>query len=218
MNKKTIKTLEFDKITERLAQYAVMDITKSAIRNLKVEDDINKVNIMQTETAQGCELITKKGNPPIFCAEDIRSAVKRSELSGVLSPAELYSIARMLKTARYFKVYPDDIECDALSEHFEALYTDKPLEQRIFSIIVDADTIADNASPELADIRRKIKTANKRVKDVLQDIITSAKYSKCLQEQIVTLRGDRYVIPVKSEYRGEIKGILHDTSATGATL
>ena len=218
MNKKTIKTLEFDKITERLAQHAVMDITKAAVRKLRIETDINKVNIMQTETAQGCELITKKGNPPIFCAEDIRSSVKRSELSGVLSPKELYSIARMLKTARYFKVYPDDIECNTLSEHFEALYTDKALEQRIFSIIIDENTIADNASPELSDIRRRIKTANKRVKDALSDIISSQKYAKCLQEQIVTMRGDRYVIPVKSEYRGEIKGILHDTSATGATL
>ena len=104
MNNKTIKTLEFDKITERLAQHAVMDITKAAVRKLRIETDINKVNIMQTETAQGCELITKKGNPPIFCAEDIRSSVKRSELSGVLAPKELYSIARMLKTARYFKV------------------------------------------------------------------------------------------------------------------
>ena len=96
MNKKTIKTLEFDKITERLAQHAVMDITKAAVRKLRIETDINKVNIMQPETAQGCELITIKGNPPIFCAEDIRSSVKRSELSGVLSPKELYSIARML--------------------------------------------------------------------------------------------------------------------------
>ncbi len=216
MNKKTIKTLEFDKIAQKIASYAVMDVTKNTAKNIKIETNIDKVNMLQSETEKGCELITKKGNPPIFCVDDIRSAVKRCELSGVLSPRELLSVAKLLKTARSFKVYPDDVDCGPLDEHIEALYADKALENKIFSIIIDDETIADDASPELSDIRRKMKGANKKVKDILQDMIV--KYSKYLQEQIVTLRDDRYVIPVKSEYRGEVRGILHDTSATGATL
>lgn len=218
MNKKTLETLEFNKILEKLAQFAVTDIAKSAAMHLDVSDSIKKVNLMQEETAQACTLITKKGNPPIYCTDDVRPALKRAERQGTLSLRELYSIAKILKTARGFKSYPDDIVSEALDEHFDALYEDKRLENRIFDIVIDDETIADNASPELSDIRRKIKNSNNKVKDILHSMITSSAYSKCLQEQIITMRGDRYVIPVKSEYRGEIKGILHDTSSTGATL
>lgn len=216
MNKKTVKTLEFDKIADRLASYAVMDITKSGAKSISFETNIDKVNIMQSETAKGCEMITKKGNPPIFCTDDICSAVKRCELSGSLSPRELIGVAKLLKTARMFKTYPDDLDAGPLGEHIEALFVNKTLETKIFSVIIDDETIADDASPELADIRRKLKGTNKKIKDILQEMIS--KHSKYLQEQIITMRGDRYVIPVKSEYRGEVKGILHDTSATGATL
>ena len=218
MNKKTLETLEFYKILERLAEFAVTDIAKSAAMHLEVSDNIKRVNHMQDETAQACNLITKKGTPPIHCTADVRPALKRAERQGTLSLGELYSIAKILKTTRAFKSYPDDVVSEALDEHFEALYEDKRLEMRIFDIVIDAETIADNASPELSDIRRKIKNSNNKVKDILHSMITSQAYAKCLQEQIVTMRGDRYVIPVKSEYRGEIKGILHDTSSTGATL
>jgi len=98
------------------------------------------------------------------------------------------------------------------------LYTDKELRRKIFDIIIDADTIADNASSELYDIRRALNQSSNKVRDILQSIITSPSYQKCLQEQIITMRGDRYVVPVKVEHRGEIKGILHDTSSSGATL
>ena len=218
MNPKTLQTLEFNKILEKLSHFAVTDIAKDKALNLVVSDNIKKVNLMQEETAQACNLVTKKGNPPIYCTVDVRPSLKRAERQGTLSLKELYAIAKLLKTARALKTYPDDIVSDALDEHFEALYADKRLEMRIFDIVIDDETIADNASPELSDIRRKIKNTNSKVKDILHSMITSQAYSKCLQEQIVTMRGDRYVIPVKSEYRGEIKGILHDTSATGATL
>lgn len=218
MNKKTFETLEFDKIRETLKTYAVMDITKSAISRLCPCDNIKKANFMQEETAQGCEVITKKGNPPIYCVSDIRESLKRAELSGILSFGELRSVAKLLKTTRELKLYPDDLTLSALMEHFEAIYENKALEQKIFSIIIDDETIADNASPTLSEIRRKIKNTNGKIKDILHAMITSPTYSKYLQEQIITMRSDRYVIPVKSECRGEIKGILHDTSSTGATL
>ena len=218
MNTKTLDTLEFNKILNSLSEFAVTDIAKSAALHLEVSDNIKKVNLMQEETAQACALVTKKGNPPIFCTGDVRPALKRAERQGTLALKDLYAIAKMLKTSRAFKSYPDDMVSDALDEHFEALYEDRRLEMKIFDIVIDDETIADNASPALSDIRRKIKNTNSKVKDILHGMITSPTYSKCLQEQIVTMRGDRYVIPVKSEYKSEIKGILHDTSSTGATL
>ena len=156
MNPKTLQTLEFNKILEKLSHFAVTDIAKDKALNLVVSDNIKKVNLMQEETAQACNLVTKKGNPPIYCTVDVRPSLKRAERQGTLSLKELYAIAKLLKTARALKTYPDDIVSDALDEHFEAIYADKRLEMRIFDIVIDDETIADNASPELSDIRRKI--------------------------------------------------------------
>ncbi len=218
MNKKTLKVLEFDKILARLSEFAVLDITKQRISDLEVSDNIKKINLMQEETAQAITLSTKKGNPPIMCSKDVRSSLKRSQMGGVLSPGEILDIGKVLDTASRLKNYPDDISCDTLEEHFEALYADKNLQRRIFECIVDSETIADTASSELLSIRRALSTGANKVRDILQGIISSPTYSKYLQEQIITIRGDRYVVPVKAECKGEIKGILHDTSSTGATL
>lgn len=218
MNEKTLKTLEFNKITERLSAMAVMDMTKTAVENMKIGDNIKKINILQEETAQSITLITKKGAPPIGCREDIRPSLRRSRMQGVLSAGEILAVGKVLETGEKLKAYPSDISCDALSEHFEALYADKTLRKRIFETIIDADTIADDATPELRDIRRALKNNSNKVRDLLQSIISSPTYQKCLQEQIITMRADRFVVPVKSEHRGEIKGILHDTSSSGATL
>ncbi len=218
MNEKTLKTLEFNKITERLSDMAVMDITKTAVQNLKIGDNIKKINTLQEETAQAMTLITKKGTPPIGCREDIRPSLRRSRMQGVLSAGEILAVGKVLETSEKLKAYPDDIACDALAEHFEALYADKALRRRIFDVIIDAENIADDATPELSDIRRALKNNSNKVRDLLQSIISSPTYQKCLQEQIITMRGDRFVVPVKSEHRGEIKGILHDTSSSGATL
>ncbi len=218
MNSQVFKTLEFDKILETVKSYASMDVTADRFEGDVVSDNIKKINIMQNETEQAVVLITKKGNPPVMCKTDIRPPLSRAVRGGILSIPEILAVGRVLQTAQRLKSYPDDIECDALKEHFEALYTNKELEKRIFASIIDDETLADDASPELGDIRRKIKAANNKVRDVLKGIISSPAYSKCLQEQIITMRGDRYVVPVKSEYKGTIKGIVHDTSSTGATL
>lgn len=218
MDSQVLKTLEFDKILETVKKYAVMDVTAERFSSAAVCDNIKKINIMQNETAQAIELITKKGNPPILCQTDIRSALLRTVRGGVLSISEIIAVGKVLQTAQRLKNYPDDAECEALQEHFDALYTNRDLEKRIFAAFIDDETIADDASAELSDIRRKIKLSNNKIRDVLKNIITSPTYSKCLQEQIITMRGDRYVVPVKSEYKGVIKGIVHDTSSTGATL
>ena len=218
MNPKTIKTLEFDKIIEHLSSMAAMDITKDAIKNLKISDNIKKINRLQDETAQAMLLSVKKGSAPIGCRADIRASLKRSRMQGVLSPGEILSVGKVLETAEKLKAYPDDISCEALMEHFESLYTDKILRKKIFDIILDEDNIADNASSELMDIRRALNQSSNKVRDILHSIITSPSYQNALQEQIITMRGDRFVVPVKATHRGEVKGILHDTSSSGATL
>lgn len=218
MNSKTLKTLEFDKIAAQLSDCAVMELTKKRASNPEIYDNIKKINQLQAETAQAITLVTKKGPAPIKCTNDVRPCLKRAHMGGTLSPSEILSVGKVLETAEALKKYPDDIECEALSEHFDALYTDKPLRKRIAECIIDSETIADSASPELADIRRHLTLGTNKIRDILHKIISSATYQKCLQEQIITMRGDRYVVPVKSEYRSEIKGILHDTSSSGATL
>ncbi len=218
MNTKTLKTLEFDKIAAQLSDCAAMELTKKRASNPEIYDNIKKVNQLQAETAQAITLVTKKGPAPIKCTGDVRPSLKRAHMGGTLSPAEILSVGKVLETAEALKKYPDDIECEALAEHFEALYTDKPLRKKIAECIIDSETIADSASPELADIRRHLTLGTNKIRDILHKIISSATYQKCLQEQIITMRGDRYVVPVKSEYRSEIKGILHDTSSSGATL
>ncbi len=218
MKNNVYKTLEFNKIMNMLSSYAVMEVTKKSILELKVSDNIRKINKMQDETADALALITKKGSAPIMCTVDVRSSLKRAKMSGVLSAGEILCVSKVLETSRRLKVYPDDIEVPFLVEHFDALWENKELEKRISQSIVDDETIADDASPELSDIRRKIRIANNKVRDVLKGIISSPAYAKCLQEQIITMRDERYVVPVKAEHKGEIKGIVHDTSSTGATL
>jgi len=218
MNEKTLKTLEFNKIREKLSGYAIMDITKDAVANLKIGSNIKKINVLQDETAQSILLLTKKGSVPIGCPHDVRPCLKRSRMQGILSPGEILSVGKVLETGEKLKNYPDDISCPALSEHFESLYTDKDLKRKIFDKIIDEDNIADNASPELYDIRRSLNQSSNKVRDILQSIITSPSYQNALQDQIITMRGDRYVVPVKATHKGEIKGILHDTSSSGATL
>ncbi len=218
MNSKTLKILEFDKIATELSSCAIMDITKKRAENPKIEKDVKKVNILQAETSEAIALVTKKGSVPIKCVQDVRPSLKRAHMGGTLSMGEILSVGKVLETSELLKKYPDDIECETLSEHFEALYTDKSLKLKISGCIIDDQTISDNASPELADIRRHLTGSTNKIRDILQKIISSPSYQKCLQEQIVTMRGDRYVVPVKAEHRGEIKGILHDTSSSGATL
>ncbi len=218
MENQVYRTLEFDKILSMLSSYGVMDITKKRILETTVSAKIKKVNKMQDETADAVTLITKKGSPPIMCKEDVRSPLKRAVMGGVLSISEILSVGKVLETSEKLKRFPDELELSALGEHFEALWENRDLKKRIFQSIADEETLADDASPALSDIRRKIRLANNKVRDTLKSIISSPSYAKCLQEQIITMRDDRYVVPVKAEHRGDIKGIVHDTSSSGATL
>lgn len=223
MNKtnKAFKVLEFDKILERLSEYTDSEEVKKRILSLVPCEDIEKARMLQKETTEAMSTLLKLGSPPVsLSAENITGAVKRAEMNGVLHTGELLNISRLLYIARRMKSYIGEAseECTVLHEIEENILTAKNLEDRINSCIVSENEIADDASPELNTIRRKIRNLNGKIKDSLNSMIHSAHYKKFLQDPIVTMRSDRYVIPVKSEYRTEVQGIVHDTSSSGATL
>ena len=218
METKALKTLEFDKILKRLSDFAVMESTKDEIMRIMPAKTLKSAQKMQDETKEASRILTKCGSLPITCASDVTASLKRADMGGTLTMSELLNIAKVLETARRIKMHTKDAECEILAEHIDALYEDKSLETDITGAIIDAETMADDASSTLLDIRRKIRAANNKVKDILQKIITSPSHQKHLQEQLITLRGDRYVIPLKSEYKGAIPGVVHDVSATGSTI
>ena len=218
METKALKTLEFDKILKRLSDFAVMESTKDEIMRIMPAKTLKSAQKMQDETKEASRILTKCGSLPITCASDVTASLKRADMGGTLTMSELLNIAKVLETARRIKMHTKDAECEILAEHIDALYEDKRLETDITGAIIDAETMADDASSTLLDIRRKIRAANNKVKDILQKIITSPAHQKHLQEQLITLRGDRYVIPLKSEYKGAIPGVVHDVSATGSTI
>lgn len=218
---KAFKVLEFDKILERLSAYTDSDDVKKRILSLTPCTDIEEVRILQKETTEAMSTLLKLGSPPMnLSAENVTGSVKRAQMSGVLHANELLNISRLLYVARRMKSYISESseECTALHGIEACIITAKSLEDRINSCIVSENEIADDASPEINTIRRKIRNLNGKIKDSLNSMIHSAHYKKYLQEQIVTMRSDRYVIPVKSENRGEVPGIVHDTSSSGATL
>ena len=217
--RKAIKTLEFDKITELLADCAHTEGAKLLARQLIPEADIVRVKRIQGETAAAKYLITKKTMPSFGAVKDIGDAVERAAKKSTLTPAELLDIASVLRTAR---ILLDYIETDPADETpidviFRRLTPNRFLEEKIFRALPIEDFVADEASPALADIRRKIRHAQSSVRETLQHYI-SGSYSKFLQENIVTVRNGRYVVPVRTEYKNEIKGLVHDTSSTGATV
>ena len=218
IKEKVLKTLEFDKILNLLSEMAVMETTKEEISRLIPLTNIKKITETLNETDEAAMLVTKKGHLPIMCSRDVRSALKHASMGGVLSMGELLGVAKLLDTSVRIKKYPDDTKLEFLEEHIDSLYDDNKLRDKITSCIIDEETMADGASSELNDIRRKIRGSSNKIKDTLQKFTTSTTYRKYLQEQIVTMRDDRYVIPVKAEYKGEIRGIVHDVSQTGSTV
>lgn len=218
MNKKSLKILEFDKVLERLSSCTQTEGGRELAYGLLPDTDIDKVNKRQRLTTQARSLAEMKGQPSFYGVHDIISAAERASKGAALSMRDLLHCATVLRCARTLGGYIGGAEdtVPELSEIFERLISNKHLEDKITTAIVAEDTMADNASSELADIRRKIRQTNMKIRDMLQKY--TAGDSKFLQENIVTTRGGRFVIPVKSEYRNEVKGLIHDTSQTGSTL
>lgn len=219
--KKVLKILEFDKILEKMQGYTESEQVKKRIFRLEPYSDINDVAKAQKETTEAMATLLKIGSPPVnLSVEDVRPSVKKAEQSGILSARELMEISRVLYVGRRMKSYLDECSagCNILSDIREQILTAKTLEDKINTAIISEDEIADDASAELSAIRRKMKNLNGKIRETLNGMIHSQHYKKFLQDPIVTMRSDRYVIPVRAEYKSEVPGIVHDTSATGLTL
>ena len=218
MNEKALYILEFQKIREMLAEYAQTDGARELALQLTPTADIDKVRVRQQRTTDAKKLVGIKGQPSFGNVRDIRASVERAEKDAMLSMRELLDCAAVLRTARTLTDYirGDHTPETSLNEIFGRLLPNRLLEEKITRAIVAEDFVADEASPELGEIRRRIRQTNNKIQDILQKYVSGT--SKYLQENIVTQRGGRYVIPVKAEYRGEVKGLIHDTSQSGATL
>ena len=218
MNSKALYTLEFDKITELLAELAPTEGSAEMAHNLTPSSDIEKVRLRQQHTTDAKTLIGLKGTPSFGRVKDIRPSVERAEKDAMLSLRELLDCAAVFKTARQLLDYVQGEKTPqtSLGEIFERLIPNRSLEEKITRSILADDFVADEASHELGEIRRKKRATDNKIKELLQKYVSGQ--SKYLQENIVTTRGGRFVIPVKAEYRNEVKGLIHDTSSSGATL
>lgn len=217
---KSLNILELPVVLDMLAAEAVTDGGKEACRSLRPSSDRLEVKNRLAETSAAKEMMVVRGSPSLSGIKDIRPSLSRADLGGSLNTIELLNIARVLQCARLVKGYTSDDKLgkSCIDHLFAALHANRFLEEKITGSIVGEDEIADSASSELANIRRKIRAASARVRDCLQKIISSPSYAKVLQEPIITMRSDRFVVPVKTECKGAIPGLVHDISASGATL
>ena len=217
---KSLNILELPTVLEMLAAEAVTDGGREACFKLHPSADRLEVKNRLAETSAAKEMMVVRGSPSLSGIKDIRPSLSRADLGGSLNTIELLNIARVLQCARLVKGYTSDDKLgkSCIDHLFAALHANRFLEEKITGSIVGEDEIADSASSELANIRRKIRAAGARVRDCLQKIISSPSYAKVLQEPIITMRSDRFVVPVKAECKGAIPGLVHDISASGATL
>ena len=220
ISEKTLKTLEFDKIRTLLAECALTEGARGLCTALMPTDREEQICARQQRTEDSVRLIGAKGTPSFGEIKDISDACERAVKGASLTPRELLDVADLLRVCRRLLEYirSNRLFETSLDEVFERLIPNRPLEDKITRSIISEDMIADEASPALADIRRKIRVLNIKIRDMLQRYTQNNEYSKYLQENIVTMRNGRYVIPVKVECKSEIKGLVHDTSSSGATL
>ncbi len=216
---KSLNKLELNSVLELLAGEAVSGAAKEVCREIKPESDVEEVRRLLEQTSAACRLISLKGSPSLGGIRDVGEPLDRADRGGVLSPGELLRIAASLRVARAVKNYADtDAVSSCLDYYFWDLTVNKYLEDKISNAIISEEEIADSASPELSDIRRHIRQQSSKIRESLQKVIASPLYAKALREPIVTIRSGRFVVPVKSECKNDIPGLVHDVSASGGTF
>ena len=224
MDERTLRILEFDKIINKLRSLCASELGKELAEEAVPERQLSVVERRLKETTDAVDFILRRGNPPIGGLHDIRSSLKRVEIGSVLNPGELLRVADTLRTARNLKSYSSTVSAQAnessnhIGDLIAAVTSNKRVEDKINMAIASEEEIADSASNTLANIRRQIKDQQNSIKEKLNSMIHSSKYQKLMQESLVTMRGDRYVVPVKAECRNEVPGLVHDSSASGATV
>ena len=216
---KSLQKLELSAVLEQLADCAHSEAGKDRCRKLLPLNDAEEITLLQGQTTAACKLITLKGSPSFHEVKEIGPSLERADRGGCLTPTELLRIAGVLRCIRNARAYYNgDYTQTVLDVYFQELSPNRYLEEKITNSILSEEEIADAASSELADIRRHMRIQSAKVKDSLQKIITSPSYAKYLRDPIITLRGDRYVVPVKSEHKNEIPGLVHDLSGSGSTF
>ena len=217
---KSIQTLELPRVLERLAEQAVTAEGKERCLNLRPFTDEDDVRRRLAETSAAVDLMTLSGSPSFSGVKPVGASLQRANMGGALNTRELLDIAAVLRASRSAKEYADGRSGAAktcIDHLFASLTPNRYLEEKITGSIVGEDEIADSASPELADIRRHIRATASKVRDILNKLISSNQ-AKYLQEAIITQRNDRFVVPVKSEHKNDVPGLVHDVSSSGGTF
>ena len=221
MNQKTLTKLEFDKITALLEEEAGSFRGRQLCRRLKPMTDLGKIDTFQEQTAAAFTRIVRKGRISFGDAMPVEESMKRLEVGGALTISELLRICRLLANAARVKSYgrhdTQEDSSDCLDAYFDQLEPLTPLSSEIERCIISEDEISDDASSTLKHIRRSIGSINDKVHSTLSSLVNGS-LRTYLQDPIITMRGDRYCIPVKAEYRGQVQGLIHDQSSTGSTL
>jgi len=224
MQQKVLKILEFDKVKEQILEQASSSLGQDKVRNLVPSVDFDEVVKLQEETDEAATVLRIKGNVPLSGIHDIRAHIKRSVIGGVLSPAELIQIASTIHASRQIKHFLADlaeernVNIPILSGLAERMATLTELEHAIKNAIDESGEVLDGASELLRSLRHQLRSNEARIREKLDSLIHSSNAQKMLSDAIVTIRNDRFVIPVKQEYRGHYGGIVHDQSSSGQTL
>ena len=219
ISKKSLKALEFDKVAQKVAEYCVLYKTKELACEMMPAENFLEAKHLQDKTSEAFELLYTGGVSGIEFYDETGDIAERASKGSTLSMGELLRIYRFLKSSRilYNSISASTINAPIIKTQVSAIYVDSYLENEIRSKIVSEDTMSDNASEKLYSLRRTIKRLNEQIREKLQSFIRAGN-NKYLQENIITMRGDRYVLPVKSEYKGQVGGFVHDQSSTGSTV
>ncbi|MEG0692000.1 MAG: endonuclease MutS2, partial [Oscillospiraceae bacterium] len=220
ISEKYCKTLELDKILEELSSYTCCEYAKQKVLQIKPNTKLSLVKDETMKTGDAFYLSAHYGTPSFYKMEDPTESLKLAAVGGVLSPRAIINIGNVLRQVRSLEDWFSQCKNTqtSLKQIFDNLSPNRELEKRISSVFISEEEIDDYASEELANIRRKIKQLGAKIREDLDKMIRSSTYQKALQENIITMRDGRYVVPVKAEYKSAVSGLVHDTSSSGATL
>lgn len=223
MNEKTLRVLEYSKIKGMLAEEVSSSLGRAMVDQLHPLDDFEEVRQLMAETSEIAEVVVKSSSIPMGPLYDQKEILKLAEIGATLSISQLLHVSDSLRTARLMKKFikninDDGVQYPILFGYGETISTYKRIEDEINKAIVSESEIADHASSELHKIRRQIEKANSDIRKKLDSLIHASSSQKYLQDALITIRQDRFVVPVKSEHKNNVKGLVHDQSSSGATL
>ncbi len=217
---RTLRSLEFDKVRALLVDQASCSLGKALAAELAPSDDVGTVRRWQTETTEAREILRGRNEVPLGGLHDVRQYLRQAAVGSLLTPPDFLAVGDTIRASRRLKRFfaDDHVVAPVLEELAAGLGTFDRLDAEIRRVITEQGEVADDASPELAKVRRTMRTVQDRIRDRLESIIHSPEFGKYLQDPIITMRGERYVVPIKQEYRGQFGGVIHDQSSSGATL